>query len=686
MLAPFGASTLAIALAVTVASCSASRTQGGLDPRYVAVHNTMTATGLVQVGPIQRGSLAEGREARLRLDLSARCTTVVALGGAGVRDIELALLDSEGRPVAREVTHDPEAAIRACPERAGPFTLIVRMAGGSGDWIAGTWAGEIGGDGRVGAVPSAGAATEGSGTCDAPHPLVAGVVAGTTRRGEAEHAGSCVSSTGSELVYVFDVTRRQRVMLEVESAFDAVLYLRREDCADEAAEIACNDDSDGGASSAGTRRTARLDEVLDPGRYFVFVDGYGSEEGTFKLTMQASDVPAVAEICQRRPVLALGTTSGRLDGATDGMHATCGDQAKGPDSSHRLDVPTRSRVRISLASPPSPAAPATSGFSPIVHVRRQCDDERSEIACSSSSVAPQTAAVVTTLDAGSYTVVADAMEKDARGRYTLDAELAPEHGSGVTGDACGDALPLALSEKRIEGDTFLARDDASGTCAGQGAPDVVYRFELARRSRVSARFLGQEGAHVFVLQRSCGDSKTELACSADVDEVLPPGVYGLVVDGSAKEGLGRYAFAFQARDVTGQEAACRTVPLLVPGQKVNGSTAGSGDHFLTSCGSRDDASGSSDRVYRIEIAKRTHVKLRLTTPSFDGVLALRSSCLDAPRARPPRGAELSCHSGRNDGRLSKIDSTLEAGTYYVVVDGYLARNEGPFTLQYDVVR
>ena len=59
-------------------ACSATRT-GELEPRYVAVHNTLAAMGLAQVGPIQQGSLAEGRETRVRLDLGAQCTTISTL-------------------------------------------------------------------------------------------------------------------------------------------------------------------------------------------------------------------------------------------------------------------------------------------------------------------------------------------------------------------------------------------------------------------------------------------------------------------------------------------------------------------------------------------------------------------------------------------------------------------------------
>ena len=39
----------------------------GLEPRYVAVHNAMTAMGLAQTGAISEGRLEEGGEARLEV-------------------------------------------------------------------------------------------------------------------------------------------------------------------------------------------------------------------------------------------------------------------------------------------------------------------------------------------------------------------------------------------------------------------------------------------------------------------------------------------------------------------------------------------------------------------------------------------------------------------------------------------
>jgi hypothetical protein len=677
MLRRLGAPLLALAcLAPVAVACVAART-GELEPRYVAVHNTLAAMGFTQVGPLQQGSLGEGREARVRLDLKAECTTVVTLGGAGVRDVDVALLDADDKPVAHDTTQAPQAALRVCPATAGRYTLVVKMAAGAGDYVTATWAG--------GAAPPASAlggapalASAGAGTCESPLPLTTGATTGNTRHGEAENVGGCASSDSKELVYKLEVTRRQRVTVEIDPQFDSVLYLRKDDCADTQAEIACNDDATAGAGKRGpSSRGSRLDEVLEPGTYFLFVDGYNNEVGTFRMNVQIADVPSLAAACRQVRPLGAAKIAGTLSGGFDHARASCGAEAKGPDALHSFDLGARARVRITEHS---------ADFSPAVHLRTACADERTEVGCADGGIKSDEATWAGVLPAGSYVLFADSSDTDARGRYTLESELAPEAGTGARGDTCGDAMALGLNERSVEGDTFLARDDAAGKCGGQGAPDVFYRFELTRRSRVTARFKAQESEHTFVLTRSCTDRAAEIACGPIVDDVLAPGVYYLAVDGATVDTLGRYTFAFLAHDVSAQEGACRAPPVLVDGATVKGTTVGAGDRFTTSCAGQRDAQASPDRVYQLTLAARAKVRLVLSTPTWDGVLAVRTTCVDLPRASAAFANEAACNNDFQDTRHARVEATLDAGTYFVVVDGHKANNEGAFSLEYRVVR
>ncbi len=514
---------------------------------------------------------------------------------------------------------------------------------------------------------------EPDGTCEAPIPLAGGDVSGSTSHGEHENAGSCGPSDSRELVYRLDVARRQRVTIEVEARFDSVLYLRKEDCGDANAEVDCNDD--------GPDRThSRIERVLEPGTYFVFVDGYGQESGTFKMKVSTTDVLALAEMCQKAPLLPNGVVqTATTVGMADDAQATCGNGAQGADAPWRADVAVRSRVRIIEHSDEVAA---------VVHVRRACADEQSEVTCGESGGAAGDAAVTGVFDAGTYAVLADARERDSAGRYTLLLETAPPGGSGVRGDGCGDAAPLGAGSVgmsgSVAGDTFAARDDVAGTCGGAGAPDVVYRLEVPRRSRFVASLDGEEAPHVLVVWRRCAERAAEVACGRTVDEVLAPGTYYVAVDGASAGAFGRFTLAWALKDLTGQGAACGSAPALVEGRPLSATSLGADDRFVTSCGAADASQSGPDRVFKMVLSTHATVRVDVTAAGFDATVALRKACADGAGATGD--VELGCESDADAAHRTSIERALEAGTYWVVVDGQSPNDRGPFTVEYRVLR
>ncbi len=652
-----------------VAQGCGAASHGELEPRYVALHNAFAAMGLAQVGPIQQGSLAEGRDARVVLELPAQCTTIVALGTEGVRDLDVTLLDASGKSLAHDTTREPQAVVRACVETAGTYTLVIKMAAGAGQFVTATWAGGVGG-GQANVVTAS--APVGAGTCESPIVIGVGTLNASTSHGESENDGSCGSGTARELVYRLEVPARQRVTIDVDPHFDAVIYLRKGECSDQDAdaEVACNDDD------AHHGHSSKLDTVLDAGSYFLFVDGVGNEAGSFRMAVAMADAPTLADVCKQARPLALGAVNtGSVEAGFDHVQASCGEGAPGPDSVYKIDVPQRSRIRLIQHMDDAP---------PVVHLRRLCADEQTEVGCSDASTVDDEAAYVGILDPGSYAVFADSSDRQATGRFNLAMEMSPEQGSGAVGDGCGDAVKLGRDETTVTGDTFLAHDDVGGRCGGAGAADVVYRVDLAKRARVTARFNTEEGKHVFILSRSCGDKSSEITCGEEVDETLPAGSYSLAVDGATPDGIGKFELEWRVRDVGGQEAACRGATTLRDGQVVAASTVGGGDNFETSCAGREDGQASPDRVYKIVLGARSKIKLSLQTAGWDGVIALRRSCLDASGSTSPRAAELACNNDTDDVHHAGLENTLDAGTYFVVVDGHASGNEGQFSLRYAV--
>jgi hypothetical protein len=655
------------ACAAVFLACAPTRGGGGaLEPRFVAVHNALAAVGLSQLGPIHQGVLGEGREARIVLDLPVGCATIAAVGGEGVRDIDAALLDPQGHSLAHDTTTEAQAIVHTCVDTPGGYVLVVRLASGSGEWVAATWQGGAAGEASPNAVAaSPQKAQEANGTCAAPIPLSAGTVTGSTTHGEHENAGSCGSSDSRELVYELEVTQRQRVTIDVEARFDSVLYVRKDDCTDPNAEVDCSDDA------TPDRTHSRIERVLDPGRYFVFVDGYAHESGSFNLSVSMTDVLALADECRRASLLAVGSAvTGTTTAMGNDAEASCGGGAEGADSPWRMEVAARSRLRILEHS---------DDVTPVVHVRRSCADEQSEVSCGEPTGSGGDAVVTGIFEPGAYTVFADAQEQDVAGRYSLQVDAAPTAGSGVSGDSCGDALVLG-SSTTVSGDTFAARDDVAGSCGGAGAADVLYRLDLAKRSRLFVSLQEEEARHMLVAWRRCGDRSTEVACGREIDEVLGPGTYFLAVDGSSEDVLGRFTLSWSARDLSAQSSACTAAPTLVEGRVVNASTIGAGDKFSLSCVGHDSAASGADRVYKFALPRRARVHVALSAASFEAALALRRVCADVSGGA--RAAEIACEADSDVGQRTVIDRTLEAGTYWVIVDGLTANEQGPFTLEY----
>ena len=663
-------------LLVGAGACFATgaRSGGELESRFATVHNALTAIGMSEVGALHEARLADGQEGKIDLELTVGCTTIVAVGAGTIIDLDAALTDVAGTRVARGTAHTSEATIRACNETAGTYSLRLKAARGGGTVLVSTWSGgtplDPAGQGRAGELARA------FGTCEAPLPLSAGDFSGTTAHGEhLNESKGCNNTSAEELVYKLELATRQHVTVAVETQprYDAVIYMRKGDCSDPDTEVACNDDAPPPGGTDRDQRHSRMEQVLEPGTYFVFIDGYSGQHGNFKMHVDVSDVPPLAELCGKAEVLADAVpTSGSTEGAFDNASASCGEAARGPDTIYSLAVPRRSRVRAVMHS---------DDFTPVVHVRARCEDPSSAVGCADSGGADHEAAFLDVLDPGSYTVFADSSQRDASGKFTLTTELSPEQGSGVQGERCRDAIPLSRAESSVNGDTFAARDDVAGTCGGTGAPDVVYRLDVPARTRLSAHIGREEGVHVLVLLRGCEGPKAEVDCGKTIDRVLMPGAYFLAVDGESPANFGKFALEWTTRDTQAQDAACHTPTRLKEREVLNGTTLGSAvDKFSPSCASNDGSGGAPDLVYSIVVPTRRRVHLRLRTGGWAGVLAVRKTCVEGDHAAAS-AAEVDCKV--EDGADVEFDSVLDAGTYFVVVDGKEASSAGPFTLEYN---
>lgn len=133
--------------------------------------------------------------------------------------------------------------------------------------------------------------------------------------------------------------------------------------------------------------------------------------------------------------------------------------------------------------------------------------------------------------------------------------------------------------------------------------------------------------------------------------------------------LAVFAAPAAARAQSSAESACSSAPELTETAPVRGSTVNAADRFHASC-ARNALSG--DRVYRIQVPQRSRVSLRAEA-DYDVAIYVRRDCADAV-------TEVACNDDARDTRHAALDLTLDAGTWYVVVDGFDTEETGNFTL------
>jgi len=651
---------LPLVLVFLLAGCGGD---SGLEGRFVAVHNTLASLGLAQTGAISEGSLAEGTDATLERELVVgECYTFVALGGGGVDDIDVVVRDERGEELARDGTRDRQAATHFCPGRNGPHQVVVRMAEGDGSYTISSWSGGVSqGGGGGGGRRVAGA---GRGSCETPLALELGrPVRGSTTDGAHRMSGTCAEGEAPEQVYHLEVTERSQLTAILSSTFDGVLYLMRA-CGEANSELSCNDDN------PDTTRS-QLDVTLEPGEYYLVVDGYAEESGDYDLVTQLSQLQSVSAVCGDATPLGVGQpASGTTVGVPNYFQATCAQGARSADRVYSLDVPSRSRLRIRQQS----------DHDGVVYVRRDCDDPTTEIACNDDFRDERHSLITAVVERGRYYVYADGFGSSASGSFTISADLTAAAGGGAQGEACSAPASVALGQQ-VEIDTFEARDDYAGSCGGQAGPDVVYEVPVRSRSRIRVNLEEAEFSGAIYLQTTCGDASTEVVCQQitheqvmlgqpiSLDAVVGPGTHYLVFDGARADAFGSGKLTVQVDDLAALNAMCRRAPRIRAGRPVSGSTVSESDDFQATCAG---GAQSNDVVYRLTLPRRQIVRINLSS-DYDAALHIRRSCGDV-------ASEIACNDDEQDNRHSLIETTLDSGTYFVVVDGFRTGNAGTFTL------
>jgi hypothetical protein len=279
--------------------------------------------------------------------------------------------------------------------------------------------------------------------------LNAGSASGDTTGSGGEYDGSCRDGSAEEVVYTFTIDEPVHAVFDLSgSQYDTLLHLRS-DCDDPASELACDDDGGEGLDSL-------IELDLQPGTYYLFIDGYGNNTGVYLLTVSLScgagmiydpgsgqcvDDPCDPNPCQVggqtvcEPVLpndyscncdpgwivdpgdpdscipdpnphgeacadALGLPVG--EGSVLGSTSDAADDAQGSCVGDGPD-----RVYGFTLAEPMRAEFLMEGYDTGLHLRSVCDDPASELACDDDAGPGYSGQLVEFLDAGAYYLWAD---------------------------------------------------------------------------------------------------------------------------------------------------------------------------------------------------------------------------------------------------------------------------------------
>lgn len=258
-------------------------------------------------------------------------------------------------------------------------------------------------------------------------------------------------------------------------------------------------------------------------------------------------------------------------------------------------------------------------------------------------------------------------------RYTVSVTVTPSDPP-----ACGAAGALAEGVAS-SGHTGTGTDAFGTACAGSvvAAEEALHTFTLADRRRVRLEAVGTPDPTTMVepglrlgLYGACDPGATRVAClehtgrechaRATMEEVLDPGTYWVVVEGTS---AGDHAYGLTlSTEAVG--AACTGATNIAASGAFMGDTTGAPDEFRDDqvCG---DGYGP-DRVYQVSVPVDSRVVLDLVASYSSSMVSLYRGCGEALIA-----------GGR--GR-TRIDTNLAAGTYFAVVGGDHATDAGAYVL------
>jgi hypothetical protein len=431
-------------------------------------------------------------------------------------------------------------------------------------------------------------------------------------------------------------------------------------CGDAATESAC-------AAQPPTASSVRLKlRNLAPGTWPLYVFGAGEGKVELKIGYLSPTPPATNLSCATASPLLDGTKPSAVVSAEIvdvGKTPSACDSAAGP-LVYAIDVPDPRDLRVRVS-------PSASGVRTVIGLRDAgCSTLSNELKCGSGSPATY---FVRSLAPGRYYLTAGAT---APTDVSIDAALLPPSTAPLN-ETCTGA-PAVARETTALVDLANHADDIAASCVTSPgyAPfflDAAYSLKLDVASDVLlvARPTGSDYVSLGLSSASC--SSMDFGCARGYPtrinrRSMAPGDYRVVLESmlGASPSLSTFVRPAAALGPEGADR-CSDAAVVIPptGGLFVGNTTGKGADLDASCDNAGMPKGGAPEViYRLDVPKKSRVVIDAYGSAYTTTVSLRkgSTC---PGVEVPD----SCAAGYVVDNAF-LDRTVDAGTYWIVVDGY----------------
>jgi hypothetical protein len=467
-----------------------------------------------------------------------------------------------------------------------------------------------------------------------------------------------------------DVTLRARGVLADGNQESAMLAVRRA-CDDLLSEVEC---------AGGFPGQVRM-RALPAGEYFVIATAEPARRVVLDVKFDAASAAPTHMDCSTPLDLgAGGRISGDLVDVSNVTDIQCGFAGAG-DLFYTFSLSATQDVEIS--------AIAATGERMNFAVRSVCDDPNSTLRCETDAPAQ---ARLHALSPGTYFLVLEGpstREVD----FDLDVAILPPT-PAPPGDECATAIQLPLDTK-VAGSLVGLQDTVNLVCecpsekpevpCGLFFDEAIYVLDVAQATDLDVQVEGGgEAVLDFALQSTCGQNAGQLACQNAGFQTrvrnVQPGRYYLVVESADQVAFGIQVDQLplsQPTAVSGNDSCASAQTIPVSGGLFAGDTLGMLDDYQGSCGG---AARSKDAVFKLDLDTQRRVRAELVG-TFDTVLHMFANTAGAAGCPGYTDLPDGCDDDGGSGSGSLLDLELDAGSYFLIVDGYNTLNAGAYTLE-----